>query len=468
MPTAGSTFVPTNPVVCELDYRHQTLERRRKTLYGFLLLIAGGMLLVYLQLLILEHATDVPVTNYGRVQISVVITLAGAAACYMIARRGAVTAAAYIILGLALLIATFFDDPAQVVGGRALISYPIIIVAAGLMLPPYSTFVFAGVSTLAVALLAFMYNLGFVQPVSDMIVFFLLAAITWYYASRIERANQRLVAAVGEREAARLALQQLNAELEQRVDERTIELRTVNTQLEQSNRIKDEFLATMSHELRTPLTAILAMSDTLSEQIYGPLSPRQMRAARSIGASGHRLRKLIDNILDFSQLEAGVLAVDLQLLVVQDVCQVALAAVQELAAARQQQLVFCREAEGAVTVYADRARLQQVLGGLLDNAVKFTPAGGTLGLDVLPGSQPATLQFVVWDRGIGISPAEQSNLFNPFHQLDRRLNRSYEGAGLGLALVQRLVVLQGGAITVESTLGQGTRFIVTLPCRPPA
>jgi signal transduction histidine kinase len=266
----------------------------------------------------------------------------------------------------------------------------------------------------------------------------------------------------------RQALRALNADLEQRVDERTVELRRVNAELEGSNRIKDEFLATISHELRTPLTAILALSDTLSEQIYGPLTARQLRAAMSIRASGHRLRKLIDEMLDFSQLEAGVLVVDLELLSVKAACQATLHAVQDLAAARQQQLAFRCEAPSDAAVYADRGRLQQVLAGLLDNAVKFTAVGGALGLDVLPGPQPGTLQFAVWDTGIGIAPEDLPHLFAPFHQLDRRLSRSYEGAGLGLALVQRLVVLQGGTITVDSTLGQGTRFTVTLPCRLPA
>lgn len=467
MPSGDGISVPGDSVARVLDYRRQVLERRRKSLYGFLLLIAGAMILAYLQLLVLDYATDIAVTNYDSVQVALVVTLVGAAACYGIARRGAVTAAASIILGLALLIATFLDDPAQVIGGRALISFPVIIVAAGLLLPPYSTFILAGASTLTVTLLALAHNLGPVQPMSDMIVFFLLAAITWYYAGRMERANQHLVATVDEREAARVALKQLNAELEQRVAERTAELRTVNSQLERSNRIKDEFLATISHELRTPLTAILALSETLSEQIYGPLTAKQLRAAQAIGTSGQRLRTLIDNILDFSQLEAGVVAADLEPLPVQEVCRAAFAAAQELAAARQQELTFRCEAVGAASVYADRARLQQVLGGLLDNAVKFTPAGGAVGLDVLPGFQLDTLQFVVWDTGIGIAPAEQANLFNSFHQLDRRLNRRYEGAGLGLALVQRLVLLQGGTICVESTPGQGSRFIVTLPSHPP-
>ena len=365
-----------------------------------------------------------------------------------------------------MLLATFLiEDPIHVVEGRALLAYLVVIVASGLLLPPYTTFLFAGLASLCVLLLSLLIGRASMQPFIDALDFFAVATITWYFADRLERANHGL-------SRSRQDLRALNAELEQRVDERTAELRSVNAELEGSNRIKDEFLATISHELRTPLTAILAMSDMLAERIYGPLSPKQLRAAQSIRASGQRLRKLIDDMLDFSQLEAGVLAVELELLSVQEVCQAALATVQELAAAKQQQIAFRGEAAGDAAVYADRGRLQQVLGGLLDNAVKFTPAGGNVGLDVLPGSQPgsqaATMRFVVWDTGIGIAPEDLPYLFAPFRQVDRRLSRSYEGAGLGLAVVQRLVVLQGGTITVESTLGQGTRFTVTLPCRPPA
>lgn len=201
----------------------------------------------------------------------------------------------------------------------------------------------------------------------------------------------------------------------------------------------------------------------------GHLRPKQLRAAQSIGTSGQRLRTLIDNILDFSQLEAGVVAADLEPLPVQEVCRAAFAAAQELAAARQQELTLRCEAVGAASVYADRVRCCSRSWAACSTTLSSSHRpGGAVGLDVLPGFQLDTLQFVVWDTGIGIAPAEQANLFNSFHQLDRRLNRRYEGAGLGLALVQRLVLLQGGTICVESTPGQGSRFIVTLPLIRPS
>ncbi|MFN8468465.1 MAG: HAMP domain-containing sensor histidine kinase [Caldilineaceae bacterium] len=441
----------------DLVYHRQVFARRRKSLYLFLLIGCAGSVLLLVGLSLAQRF-GVTVDNLERLLVAVPIALVVALVSFVLARRGAVTIAAYLFLGTSLLLATFLiEDPGHVVEGRALLAYLVIIVASGLLLPPHTTFLFAGLATICVLLLSLQIGRASMQPFVDALDFFAVATITWYFADRLERANFGL-------SRSRQELRALNADLEQRVDERTAELRRVNAELEGSNRIKDEFLATVSHELRTPLTAILALSDTLSEQIYGPLTPRQLRAALSIRASGHRLRKLIDEMLDFSQLEAGVLVVDLELLPVQEVCQAALGAVQELAAARQQQLAFRCEVPDDAAVYADPGRLQQALGGLLDNAVKFTAAGGALGLDVLPGPQPGTLQFVVWDTGIGITPEDLPHLFEPFHQLDRRLSRSYEGAGLGLALVQRLIALQGGTVTVESTFGEGSRFTVTLPC----
>ena len=462
--SANSTHSPAEDTD-DFVYSHQVFARRRRSLYVFLLIGCGGALLLLVGLVLAQDA-GIAVDNLDQLFRAVPIALVVGLSCFALARHGAVTIAAYIFLFTSLLLATFLiDDPVHVVEGRSLVAYLVVIVAAGLLLPAYAAFLFAGMASLCVLLLAVQLDRASVQPFVYTLDFFAVATITWYFADRLERANYELT-------RSRQELRALNAELEQRVDERTAELRSVNAQLEGSNRIKDEFLATISHELRTPLTAILAMSDMLAQRIYGPLTPKQLRAAQSIHTSGQRLHKLIDDTLDFSQLEAGVLAIELELLPVQEVCQAALAGVQELAIAKQQQLAFCGEVAGDEAVYADRKRLQQVLAGLLDNAVKFTPVGGHVGLDVLSGfhdaTQVAALQFVVWDTGIGIAPEDLSRLFAPFHQVDRRLSRSYEGAGLGLALVQRLVMVQGGTISVESALGQGTRFTVTLPCRPPA
>jgi len=119
--------------------------------------------------------------------------------------------------------------------------------------------------------------------------------------------------------------------------------------------------------------------------------------------------------------------------------------------------------DGVLGVHADERRLIQILVNLLDNAVKFTPAGGTVGLEVTANQEQAYIMFTVWDTGIGIAEADYARLFQPFTQIDGRLARQYEGVGLGLTLVRRLVELHGGSISVTSTPGQGSRFTVSLP-----
>lgn len=119
--------------------------------------------------------------------------------------------------------------------------------------------------------------------------------------------------------------------------------------------------------------------------------------------------------------------------------------------------------QSASTVPADERRLKQILVNLLSNAVKFTPAGGQIGLEVIVDDIQETIHFTVWDTGIGITPKDMNSLFQPFVQIDSRLSRRYEGAGLGLALVHRLTEMHGGSILVDSEVGQGSRFTVSLP-----
>ncbi len=256
-----------------------------------------------------------------------------------------------------------------------------------------------------------------------------------------------IIADVTERHAAELAL------------------RAANEGLARAARLKDEFLAAMSHELRTPLNAVLGFSEVLMEGVHGAMNEKQLRALTNIADSGRHLLSLINDILDLSKIEAGKERLMLDTIFVDSLCQTSLQFVRTQAAKRNLRLSLQLD-PGLETLRGDERRLRQVLVNLLTNAVKFTPEGGHVGLEAKLAADGQHLCFTVTDTGIGISEANQTKLFHPFVQLDSKLSRQYSGTGLGLSLVQRLVELHGGHVTLESTLGQGSRFTVTLPCQP--
>ncbi len=261
----------------------------------------------------------------------------------------------------------------------------------------------------------------------------------------------------------RAHLEQFNAELEERVRQRTDELSAANVALAKAARMKDEFLASMSHELRTPLTGILAFSQTLqTPKVYGALNERQLKAVKAIEDSGRHLLELINDILDLSKIEAGKLELTPGVVLVEELCQTSVRLVKQMASAKRQQLNYQVNPVDLVFI-ADARRLKQMLVNLLSNAVKFTPDGGSVGLEVVGDSVRREVRFTVWDTGIGIAPADIQRLFQAFVQLDSRLAREYSGTGLGLALVRRMAEMHGGRVSVTSEVGVGSRFIITLP-----
>jgi PAS domain S-box-containing protein len=246
---------------------------------------------------------------------------------------------------------------------------------------------------------------------------------------------------------------------------RSEELNTTNAKLARALRTKDEFLANMSHELRTPLNAILGRAEILIEGIHGPVTEKQAASLRVIEESGNHLLELINDILDLAKIEAGKITLDIQPVAVAHLCESSLQFVRQ--AAHKKQIKLFADVDLALEVcQADERRLKQVLINLLSNAVKFTPVGGEVGLKAFSDAETETVQFQVWDTGIGIAPKDMEQLFKPFVQLDSSLARSHEGTGLGLSLVFRLTEMHGGSVTLDSEVGVGSRFTVTLPQRP--
>ena len=251
-------------------------------------------------------------------------------------------------------------------------------------------------------------------------------------------------------------------DLELRVAERTAALNHTNAELEHANRAKDEFLANMSHELRTPLNSILGISESLLEQRRDPLTDYQARSLQIIESSGRHLLELINDILDLSKIEAGKFDYYPQLVELDALCRSSLAFVKSQAARKMIALTYDNETSVA-NITADPRRLKQVLVNLLSNAVKFTPENGCVTLHVHVDEEQAFVEFAVTDNGIGIAPQDLKLLFQPFVQVDSKLNRQFEGTGLGLSLVEKLTDLHGGSVHVESQVGTGSRFTVRLP-----
>jgi signal transduction histidine kinase/CheY-like chemotaxis protein len=279
-----------------------------------------------------------------------------------------------------------------------------------------------------------------------------------------------------------------NAELERRVAERTAELRRANARLEEMNRVKSEFLASMSHELRTPLNAIIGFSEIMKDGLAGELTPEQRGFTADIFDAGTHLLSLINDILDLSKVEGGMMQLELEPVHVAPLLGAALTIIKEKAA--RQRIALELEAEpGLPEIAADARKLKQITCNLLSNAVKFTPDGGNVVLRArcvgraavalapgrpgrllpLPAGEHARfIEISVRDSGVGIAGADLARLFEPFVQLDSSLARRQSGTGLGLGLIRRLAELHGGTVGVASAPGEGSTFTVWIPCRVPA
>ena len=250
-------------------------------------------------------------------------------------------------------------------------------------------------------------------------------------------------------------------------------LRNLNTDLtvarkaaEQGNRAKSEFLATVSHELRTPLNAILGFSQLLREEALGEISDkRYVDYAGDIHSSGTHLLSLINDILDLAKLEAGKLQIERDAVSPYQLLDRVVALLHSDAESKGVQLITFVDDQLPSTVIGDMLRLRQILINLAANAVKFTDEGSvTVSLSRLPLPDGAEgWRLMVEDTGVGIPAAKQETLFDRFTQVESNLDRSYGGAGLGLAICRELVERMGGRIFVESVEGEGTSIWAHLP-----
>ncbi|MBP1908653.1 response regulator [Methanolobus bombayensis] len=238
------------------------------------------------------------------------------------------------------------------------------------------------------------------------------------------------------------------------------ELMDAKVHAEAANRTKSEFLATMSHELRTPLNSVIGFSDLLLDGSFGELNEKQYKFMDNISHSGKHLLNLINDILDISKIEAGKMELFYEIFDFSDLVADLNLMMKPLSSKKGILLEF-NMVPRSIFINADRGKLKQIMYNLIGNAIKFTPDGGEVNIDISMKDQ--ILLIGIHDNGIGIPKEDQNKLFQPFVQLDSASNRKFEGTGLGLALVKNLLELHGGTIEVDSEQGKGSTFYLKVP-----
>jgi signal transduction histidine kinase/ActR/RegA family two-component response regulator len=288
--------------------------------------------------------------------------------------------------------------------------------------------------------------------------------------SALEGSNQEIAREAAQRARAQHEVMRLNAELEQRVHERTLQLEEANQELERAigearsaDQAKSAFLSSMSHELRTPLNAILGFAQILGSDAL-PASDEQKREfAGHIVKAGRHLLTLINEILDLAKVESGAVTLSIEPVGVGELLAECRAMIGPLAASRGIRVLF--PAPDECMVLADRTRLKQVLLNLLSNAVKYNREGGAVMLACAPGA-PGRIRLSVQDTGLGLRQDQLDVLFQPFNRLGQE-NGTQEGTGIGLVVTRRLVELMGGEIGVSSSPGVGSVFSIELDAAAP-
>lgn len=253
----------------------------------------------------------------------------------------------------------------------------------------------------------------------------------------------------------RAALTENNQLLERRVQERTRELEQALERLSELNQLKSNFLANISHELRTPLTHLKGYIELLRTGDLGVLTPEQATALETIQRSTDRLGRLIEDLILFATSERAQMTIVLDSINLEDLCEDVINQLSAKAADQKVKLEFLPLPKVEM-VYADREKIGWVVHQFIDNAVKYTPSGGSVVVELIPDGDHIKLQ--VSDTGIGIPPNRIREIFEPFHQLDSSSTRKYGGTGLGLSLAQKIVEAHNSSIQVISELSKGSQF----------
>jgi signal transduction histidine kinase len=267
-------------------------------------------------------------------------------------------------------------------------------------------------------------------------------------------------------QTARDELQLWGTGLEEKVKERTAELKLINqnlaltnVQMEEASRHKSQFLANMSHELRTPLNSIIGYTKLMLDGIEGEINDEQRQDLQTVYSNGKHLLELINDLLDLSRIEAGKTVLNYGTFNIPDLLSEIIPGINQLARSKGLELNYSFT-PNMEQLYADKGKIKQTLINLLGNAVKFTKSGS---INLIISEEDKFTRFSISDTGIGIKTEDQKTIFDSFMQVESVQTSDYGGTGLGLAISKNLIELQGGKIWVESEYGKGSTFIFIIP-----
>jgi signal transduction histidine kinase len=439
---------------------HDVLQRQQfSLLLQTLFVFAPLNALVTLGTWMIDPAPN-PVHYMLLLAASVIITVA-----HLIARRGHYRPAVYLLLGTIISVLYKIAIESPQTGMSFWLAMTIALLLAMMLLPRRDVLVCGGLILVAILTQpvvnpALPFSHTFI-PAAIYIVFFGICWVFLNFRDRLDGERQaELSAALARSEAANTALEATNAALARSNQE----LEQAHARAEESVQVKSQFLATVSHELRTPMNAIRGFTGIMLSGMGGTLDEDARHMIARIDTNSERLLRLINDILDLSRIEARKLEVVYTPLMLRQLVNRWEGEVGVLAA--QNSLHFTTEVDPQLpeSIYGDAERLSQIVINLLSNAFKFTPEGS---VHLCISQQGDMYQIQVWDTGIGIAAEAQQYIFEEFRQVDGSTTRPYRGSGLGLAIVRNLVRMMDGQITLESNLGAGSTFTVTLPLLTP-
>jgi signal transduction histidine kinase len=378
-------------------------------------------------------------------------------------RKGYLRTAAYLFL-FALSFSIFGVILAAVFGqyvvGPVLFYFPLTVLAAGMVLGSRATFGFATLNAAMLALISLVAYLLFdmdVETYGDqvaastipaLVLCYLMALVAWLYGNSLEGALHRLTEQSQQLKRANIEIHAFSRGLEDKVEERTQELR--------------EFVSMVAHDLRAPLTVISGYTEILQEEQEPAPTQRQQRALDTISANVEHMLQMTEGLLEISRLQSGAVRFNMEALPIQVVIEeVCTSFGQQLA---EKQLGLKVEVSPDLPrVWGDHTHVTQVLHNLLTNACNYTPSGTII---IGARSSDGFVEVSVSDTGIGISPEDQHRLFTHFFRGQHHLVRSRKGTGLGLSIAKSIVEAHGGEIGFESEVGKGSTFRFTLPQVP--